>query len=232
MGKAKVLLVIGHSAIEVYLGFGTWILEFIKMDIILSKERVDAQDCDVLVTGFFRDERPLKGSSGWIDWRFNGMLSQLLMENKLTGDWKEATLIPSQERILPRMILLLGLGEVKRYSSLRLRELSPYLLDTLRKLGWLNVCLSFPYGDSYRMDCRKIVESLVEGMANDLGHRETSLEEGWTRRLRLFFAEGEEVFPEILSGVQAAKSIFGERIQIEISLPSESSHSQLTRVKT
>jgi hypothetical protein len=232
MGKAKGLLVIGHSAIEVYLGFGTWILEFIKMDIILSKERVDAQDCDVLVTGFFRDERPLKGSSGWIDWRFNGMLSQLLMENKLTGDWKEATLIPSQERILPRMILLLGLGEVKRYSSLRLRELSPYLLDTLRKLGWLNVCLSFPYGDSYRMDCRKIVESLVEGMANDLGHRETSLEEGWTRRLRLFFAEGEEVFPEILSGVQAAKSIFGERIQIEISLPSESSHSQLTRVKT
>jgi uncharacterized OsmC-like protein len=51
------------------------------MDIILSKERVDVQECDVLVTGFFRDERPLKGSSGLIDWRFNGMLSQLLIEN-------------------------------------------------------------------------------------------------------------------------------------------------------
>src|SRR4030042_4947115 len=112
------------------------------MEIILSKEKVDVQECDVLVTGFFRDERPLKGSTGWLDWRLNGMLSQLLIENKLTGDWKEATLIPSRERILPKMILLLGLGEVKRYSYLRLRELSPYLLDTLRKLGWLNVCLS------------------------------------------------------------------------------------------
>jgi hypothetical protein len=232
MGKTRGVLVIEHSAIEVYSRFGIWILEFIKMDIILSKERVDAQDCDLLVTGFFRDERPLRGSSGWIDWRFNGMLSQLLIENKLTGDWKEATLIPSQERILPRMILLLGLGEVKRYSSLRLRELSPYLLDTLRKLGWLNVCLSFPYGDSYHVDCRKIVESLVEGIANDLGHQETLVEEGWTRRLRLFFAEGEEVFSEILSGVQTAKSIFGERIQIEISVPTESSYSQNTRVKT
>ena len=194
------------------------------MDIILSKERVDVQECDVLVTGFFRDERPLKGSSGWIDWRFNGMLSQLLIENKLTGDWKEVTLIPSQERILPRMILLLGLGEVKRYSSLRLRELSPYLLDTLRKLGWPNVCLSFPYGESYHVDCRKIVEGLIEGIADDLDYQKTLFEEEWTKRLRLYFAEGEEVFPEILSGAQTAKSIFGERIQIKISVPPESTY--------
>ena len=198
-----------------------WMLEFNKMDIILSKERVDAQECDLLVVGFFRDERPLKGSSGWIDWRFNGMLSQLLVENKLTGDWKEATLIPSQERILPRMILLLGLGEVRTYGALRLRQLSPYLLDTLRKLRWPNICLSFPYGESYHVDSRKIAESLIEGIANDLGRQESHLEEEWTRRLRLFFAEGEEVFPEILSGVQTAKSIYGDRIQIRISVPSD-----------
>ncbi len=198
-----------------------WMLEFIKMDIILSKEHVDAQECDLLVVGFFRDERPLKGSSGWIDWRFNGMLSQLLVENKLTGDWKEATLIPSQERILPKMVLLLGLGEVKAYGVLRLRQLSPYLLDTLRKLRWPSICLSFPHGESYHVDGRKIVESLVEGIANDLGRQEDRVEDGWTRRLRLFFAEGEEAFPEILSGVQTAKSIFGDRIQIRISVPSD-----------
>ncbi len=201
------------------------------MDIILSKERVDAQECDVLVTGFFGDERPLKGSSGWIDWRFNGMLSQLLIEKKLTGDWKEATLIPSQERILPRMILLLGLGEVKKYSYLRLRELSPYLLDTLRKLGWLNVCLSFPYGESYHVDCKKIVESLIEGIADGLDHQKAIFEEGWIRRLRLYFAEGEEYFLEILSGVQTAKSILGEQIQMKISVPPESTYTQNTRIK-
>jgi hypothetical protein len=31
------------------------------MDVILSKERVDVQECDVLVTGFFKDERPFNG---------------------------------------------------------------------------------------------------------------------------------------------------------------------------
>ena len=153
-----------------------WMLEFIKMDIILSKERVDAQECDLLVVGFFRDERPLRGSSGWIDWRFNGMLSQLLVENKLTGDWKEATLIPSQERILPKMVLLLGLGEVKAYGALRLRQLSPYLLDTLRKLRWPSICLSFPHGESYHVDGRKIVESLVEGIAYVKQNRKESID--------------------------------------------------------
>ncbi len=201
------------------------------MEIILSKEKVDAQECDVLVTGFFRDERPLKGSSGWLDWRLNGMLSQLLIENKLTGDWKEATLIPSRERILPKMILLLGLGEVKRYSYLRLRELSPYLLDTLRKLGWLNVCLSFPHGESYHVDYRKIVESLIEGIADEFNQQKILFEEGWTRRLRLYFAEGEEVFSEILLGVQTAKSIFGDRIQIGISVTPESTYPQNARSK-
>jgi hypothetical protein len=201
------------------------------MDIILSKERADVQECDVLVTGFFKDERPLKGSSGWIDWRFNGMLSQFLIERKLTGDWKEATLIPSQERIFPRMILFIGLGEVKRYSTLLLRKLSPYLLDTLWKLGPLSACLSFPYGESYQLDCKKVVESLVLGIGDGLGRPVPSLEEGWIRKLRLYFAEGEEYFQEILLAVQAAKSILGEQIQIKISAPPESASIQNTRIK-
>ena len=74
------------------------------MDIILSTEAGDLQECDVLVTGFFQDERPLKGSSGWIDWRLNGMISHFLIEKRLTGDWKETTLIPSSG---PLMALLL-----------------------------------------------------------------------------------------------------------------------------
>jgi len=201
------------------------------VDIILSKENVDLQECDVLVTGFFKDERPLQGSSGWLDWRLNGMLSQFLIEGKLTGDWKEVTLIPSRERILPRMILFLGLGEVKEYSYLRLRKLSPHLLDTLRKLGPVNVCVSFPYGESYNMDCKKIVESLLQGIADGLDHQKAPLEEEWVRTLRLFFAEGEDSFPEILLGVQTAQSILGGRIQIKIFVSSEGTYAQYTRTK-
>jgi hypothetical protein len=201
------------------------------MDVILSKERVDDQECEVLVTGFFKDERPLRGSCGWIDWRLNGMLSQFVTEKKLTGEWKETTLIPSQGRIVPRMILLLGLGEVNEYSYLRLRELSPHLLETLKKLEALNVCLSLPHEESYGVDCGKLAEVLIEGIADCLDLHQYPYNEEWLKSLRLYFAEGEEHFFEILLGVQTAKSILEERIQIRIFAPSEDTSNPSSRIK-
>jgi len=202
------------------------------MDVILSTEGVDVQDCRVLVTGFFKDERPLKGSSGWIDWRFNGMLSRFLIEKKLTGEWKETILIPSQGRILPGMILLFGLGELKEYSYFRLRELSPYLLETLKKLDTCDICLSFPYEESTHMDCGKLAEVLIEGITDCLGLPEYPFDAEWIKNLRLYFAEGKEHFYEILMGVQTAKSLLEERIQIRIFAPSENPSTQSSKIQT
>jgi hypothetical protein len=189
------------------------------MDIILSNKGIDVQECDVLVTGFFQDERPLKGSSGWMDWRLNGMLSRFLIEKRFTGDWQEATLIPSQGRVMPRMILLLGLGMVREYSYLRLRELSPFLLETLKKLSISNICLSLPYEESYNVDCGKLAEVLIESIADCLDLDQYSFNQEWIKGLRLFFAEGEERFPEMLLGIQTAQSILEDRLKIRIYAP-------------
>lgn len=190
------------------------------MDVILSTEGIDVQECDVLVTGFFCDERPLRGSSGWIDWRLNGMLSHLLIEKRLTGDWKETTLIPSHGRVNPRMILLLGLGNVKEYSYLRLREISSYLLETLKKLNTSNICLSLPHEESYNVDCGKFAEVLIEGIADCLDLNQSPSHGEWIKGLQIIFAEGEEWLPEILLGVQTAQSILEARLKIRIFAPS------------
>ena len=190
------------------------------MDVILSTEEPDVQKCDVLVTGFFQDERPLKGSSGWMDWRLNGMLSRFLIEKRLTGDWQEKFLIPSQGRVMPRMILLLGLGKVREYSYLRLRELSPYILEILKKLNTSNICLSLPYEEGCNVDCGKLIEVLIEGIADCLDLDQYSFDQEWVKGLRLFFAEGEERFSEILLGVQTAQSILEDKLKIRIFAPS------------
>lgn len=191
------------------------------MDIILSTEGVDLLECDLLVVGFFRDERPLKGSAGWVDWRLNGMLSRFLMEGRLTGDWQETTLIPSQGRVVPRMLLLVGLGAVREYSYLRLRELLPFLLDTIKKLNTSNVCLSFPFQESYHVDCGKLAGVVLEGIGDCLDLNQYSFDEEWIRGLRVFFSEGEEQFSEVLLGVQTAQSILKERLKIRVFAPSE-----------
>jgi hypothetical protein len=190
------------------------------MDVILSTQGVDLQECDLLVVGLLEDERPLKGSRGWVDWRLNGRLSRLLIQQRLTGDWKEATLIPSQGRMTPRMILLLGLGKIKGYSYLRLRELFPCLLEILKNLNASSICISFPHGKDYNVDSGRLAEVLIEGIA-DWWDRDRSPSDGeWMNNLRLLFAEKKELLPEILLGVQTAKSIFEDRLQIRILAPS------------
>ena len=191
------------------------------MDVILSTGAADLQECDVLVTGFFQDERPLKGSSGWIDWRFNGMLSHFLIEKKLTGDWKETTLIPSGGRVTPQRILLVGLGKVRDYSYPRLRELSSHLFETLKNLSTTSICVSLPYEERYNVDCGKSAEVLIEGLADYLDKSPSSLNEEYVKGLMVFFSVEQEKLPEILLGVQTAQSILKERLKIRVFAPSE-----------
>jgi hypothetical protein len=190
------------------------------MDIILSTEAVDVQECEILVTGLFQDERPLKGSCGWIDWRLNGKLSHFLADKKLTGTWKETTLIPSEGRITPTVILLVGLGRVRDYSYLRVRELCPYLLEILRKMRASSFNLSLPYGANYQVDCGKVVEVFIEGMADFLQHGVSSSDVEWVKNIHVFLAEGKESFAEMLIGVQTAKAIVEHRLPIRIFVPS------------
>jgi hypothetical protein len=71
------------------------------------------------------------------------------------------------------------------------------------------------------VDCGKLTEVLIEGIADCLDLREYPLDEEWIKNLRLYFAEGEEHFYETLLGVQTAQSLLQERIQIRIFTPSE-----------
>jgi hypothetical protein len=189
------------------------------MDIIISKQPVDLQESDLLITTLFQDERPLRGSVGWVDWRLNGKLSSLLIENKMKGEWKEKILIPSEGRISPRLILLFGLGEVRGYSYLTVREIVPFIMETLRNLKASHLCFSLPFGQEYNVDCGKLTEVLLEGITDRLDQCPSDRE--WIGNLTLSFGEGKERFSEILYGVQTAKSILKDRLQIRILTPSE-----------
>jgi hypothetical protein len=190
------------------------------MDIILSNNSIDVQECDVIVTGFFLDERPLRGASGWIDWRLNGRLSRFIQAKRITGEWKETILVPSEGRLLAPLILLIGLGRVREYSPLRLRELSPHLIMTLQGIQVPNICLSFPCEGPYSIDCGKTAEVLIEGIADCLGRDPRLTGEEWVKNLRLLFTQDAGRFEETLLGIQTAKSILEDRCQIRVLVPS------------
>ena len=191
------------------------------MDIILSNDSVDAQECDIVVTGFFLDEKPLRGSSGWIDWRLNGRVSRLIQAKRFTGEWKETILIPSEGRLAAPLILLIGLGRVSEHSTLRLRELSAHLIMTLQGIQVPNICLSFPCGEPYNVDCGKVTEVLMQGIADCLDRDPRLTGEEWVKNLRLLFTQDAGRFEETLLGIQATKSILKDRFQINVRVASD-----------
>ncbi len=195
------------------------------MDIIVSPDEVDLLESEVLVCGFFEDERPLRGSCGWVDWRLNGRISHFIEEKKLIGKWEEVILIPTQGRLQSPFLLLFGLGKVREYSYLRVREMVPFLLRPVKRLSVSKVSFSLPYHEDYHVDCGKLIEVLLEGIADCLELEPFTSEQDWIKNLQLFFGEGEGRFSEILFGVKTAKLILNDRIPIRILVPAETTPS-------
>lgn len=74
------------------------------------REEIQRVRVELVVVGFFEDERPLRGMAGRIDWRLCGGLSRLIRASRITGAAGEALLTPGQGGVRAAWVLALGLG--------------------------------------------------------------------------------------------------------------------------
>ena len=65
---------------------------------------------DGVVSPIYKDERPLSGVAGHVDWRLNGFISRLVMEERLIGDSGEWLLVHTQGRLPYTHLFLVGMG--------------------------------------------------------------------------------------------------------------------------
>jgi hypothetical protein len=80
----------------------------------LSLDSLDRLSVDVVALGLFEDERPLKGATGYCDWRLNGRLSRMFVDESFLGKPRDVVLTDTGGRIGSPRVLLFGQG--KRYS--------------------------------------------------------------------------------------------------------------------
>ena len=80
-------------------------------------DRITKIEDKVIVAGFFSDVRPLKGLAGEIDWLFNGQISKLILDGKLTGEniflsgvCAPEVQIPEFSLIMMPLIAIIGIG--------------------------------------------------------------------------------------------------------------------------
>jgi hypothetical protein len=67
-------------------------------------------DIDALCLFVAEDERPLKGTAGYVDWRLCGALSRVVRDGFFSGASGERLLLPSGGRIGMSRIFAVGLG--------------------------------------------------------------------------------------------------------------------------
>jgi len=82
------------------------ILEFER-----GAEPIDRAVVDLVVAGFFADDRPIRGAAGRVDWRLCGLISQQLESERLRGESGDAILLATFGRLEAPRVLALGLGE-------------------------------------------------------------------------------------------------------------------------
>jgi hypothetical protein len=72
--------------------------------------RFDEANVELCLCGIWKDERPMRGLAGLIDWRLGGRLSDLLKTGFATGERGESLLLPGRPHVSFDKILVIGLG--------------------------------------------------------------------------------------------------------------------------
>ena len=118
----------------------------------------------ILVTYIFSNSRPPKGVAGYVDWILDGQISDLILNEKVKGDFCESLLVVTGTKIKAHFLLIIGAGNPKKLAPGMIREIGRYTISVLEGLkvphfGLYPHDLFLPHLDSY-----DILDELLSGL--------------------------------------------------------------------
>lgn len=126
-------------------------------------ERVEA---DVAIAGVFADERPLRGAAGRADWRLCGLLTRLVLDDRLDASPGAATLVGTSGRLAAPALLVVGLGARTRFGAQALEDATRSAVARAVALSSARAALA-PFGidgDELVRHARALVEGALAGL--------------------------------------------------------------------
>lgn len=127
-------------------------------------ERVTKVHAEILVLGIFQDVRPLKGLAGEVDWIHNGIISHLILREKIFGRVGEATLLATQRKLPTPKILIMGLGKRAEFTHATFQEICEMALNTISQLQTKQCAMELFGLTDCTLDSAKSIETLIRVM--------------------------------------------------------------------
>lgn len=114
-------------------------MEFEKLQ--LPADRLSGEG---VVTLFFQDQRPLAGPAAILDWRLDGQLTNLMLENKVVGRAGEQVILQNNGKLLADWVMFIGGGKWHDLCLNTYKSLINHIVVTVRTAGFkdISICLS------------------------------------------------------------------------------------------
>jgi len=137
-----------------------------RLEIGLESLPLDAIEADVVVAGFFAEDRPLRGGAGRVDWRLCGLVSEFLADERIVAERGSAFLVAATGAFAAPRILLLGLGSRSEFSLTVAQDLMRDATARCIALGVRRIALA-PLGiasDDFARHAAPVVGGIAEAL--------------------------------------------------------------------
>ena len=145
------------------------------LQLVLTSTPYDRIPAQVAVATFFDDVRPLQGTSALVDWRLNGRLSRLILDERISGDFLETLMIPLGGRLKAQQLLLFGLGASPAWNEKRLSKLFKTIIKKSTRMNYQQIMFSLEDLAKDFMEWRNFLRELVVDLSTHAKKKDISL---------------------------------------------------------
>lgn len=128
---------------------------------------LDETSAEVVACCIYRDERPLSGLAGLLDWRLSGRLSRLAKQGFLLGEVGEVLAMPVRPRLPFDKLLVAGLGPRGAFGDATFRAVLERTMSALDGLHVKKAVVELPGRGDEAITAERAGEILVELIGDD-----------------------------------------------------------------
>jgi hypothetical protein len=138
--------------------------------VLPELRRLDDAHAELVACCIFRDERPLRGLAGLIDWRLAGRLSALARDEFLLGEPGEVLFVPGRPRLPFDKVLVLGMGARTGFGEGTFQLVVTRLLRSLEGLGVRRAVVELPGRAAGAIEASRAAELLLQCAGDSVIH--------------------------------------------------------------
>src|SRR3989338_4119 len=132
------------------------------MKVILKNQKLETVACDVLIVNLFEGTKTPSGGSGAVDTALNGLIKKIIKEEDFKGKAGSTLTIRTNGLIPAKKVLIVGLGEKKKFNIDAKRKASAAAIRTAKKEKAKTIC-SILHGASIgKIDPKEAAQTIIE----------------------------------------------------------------------